>query len=224
MSSSLPRYDTHLADQAKAIFEGEDDDDFGAQANAHAIVIKQHRAFFLKESFCIDIHGAPLDNAHDCFPYKHKKVKTVDLYNDMVRVLSNWGDSDALASAADDDLDAIATYCFQKQNPKGYNYSRDFKVDDAENLDGTAAKILVHKKNGKVVLHMLDVFDIIMEAHWKAGHLAVERTKTMAEATYYSVTAELVKINCNQCFVCMQKTLRVSTRKGAKKPIISSEF
>ncbi len=84
MSSSLPRYDTHLANQAKAILEGADDDDFGAQANANVVVIKQHHAFFLKESFCINIHGAPLDNARDCVPHKHKKVKTVDLYNDMV--------------------------------------------------------------------------------------------------------------------------------------------
>jgi hypothetical protein len=69
---------------------------------------------------------------------------------------------------------------------------------------------------------MLDLFDIIMEAHRKAGHMMVERTKQMAKKTYYSVTEELVRTY--QCFVCMQKTPIVPAHKGAKKPIISSEF
>jgi hypothetical protein len=159
LSPCFPRYDEELAKQAKAILEVAEDGDVIAEVNAHAVVIEQHRAFF-KEFFGIDINGAPLGNDVDRVN-KHKKVKSVVLYNDIVHVLSNWGDSDALASAAYDDLDAIATYHFCKQNQKGYNYSNHFKVDDTENLDGSPAKILIHKKSGKVVLHMLDMFDII---------------------------------------------------------------
>ena len=136
----------------------------------------------------------------------------------MVRILSNWGDSDWLTSAANNNLDAIATIQFRRANNKGYNYFENYKVDEAENLNGTPSKLSIHKKMGLVVLHMLNLFDIIMEAHQKAGHMMVKRMKQMlVEKTYYSMTEELVQIYCNQCFICMQKTPIVPALKGTAK-------
>jgi hypothetical protein len=113
--ASFPKYEPLLADRAAAILRDAECGDNAAQASAHAsahaILLDQHRGFFLKEAFGINLMGVPLPgiDPKNCFN-KHKKVKSVNLYNDMVRVLSNWGDSDWLASAADNDLDAIATF------------------------------------------------------------------------------------------------------------------
>jgi hypothetical protein len=70
---------------------------------------------------------------------------------------------------------------------------------------------------------MLDIFDVIHKAHSRQGHLKVD--KTLANCTmFYSPTYELCKLFINDCFVCHEKHPKVPARKGAKKPILSSEF
>jgi hypothetical protein len=70
---------------------------------------------------------------------------------------------------------------------------------------------------------MLDIFNVIHEAHSRQGHLKVD--KTLANCTmFYSPTYELCKLFINDCFVCHEKHPKVPARKGAKKPILSSEF
>ncbi len=124
----------------------------------------------------------------------------MDLYNVMVRCLSNWGDNKYLKNAPEGDNEAISIYRFGKST-QGYNYAKNFKVEDAENLDGTPKNLLIHHSTGKIVLHHLNVFDTITEAHQKAGHLAIDRMRQMALPTYYSITADLVKMYCNDCYV-----------------------
>jgi hypothetical protein len=41
---------------------------------------------------------------------------------------------------------------------------------------------------------------------------------------FYSPTYDLCKIYCENCYICHEKTPVIEPRKGAKKPIISSEF
>ncbi len=71
---------------------------------------------------------------------------------------------------------------------------------------------------------MLAVFNVIHEARCRLGHLAVEKTLVATKLAFYSPTCILCKIYCKNCHVWMEKQPTVPPRKGAKKPIILSEF
>jgi hypothetical protein len=71
---------------------------------------------------------------------------------------------------------------------------------------------------------MLAIFDVIHEAHCRLGHRAVDKTLAGTKPAHYSPACELCKIYCKNCYVCMEKQPTVPLRKGAKKPIIFSEF
>ncbi len=49
-------------------------------------------------------------------------------------------------------------------------------LEEAEGLDRLLGIILKHKKSGGIVLHMLDIFDVIHKAHSRQGHLKVDKT------------------------------------------------
>jgi hypothetical protein len=72
-------------------------------------------------------------------------------------------------------------------------------LEEAEGLDGSLKRNLKHKKSGGIVIHMLDIFDVIHEAHSRQGHLKVD--KTLANCTmFYSPTYELCKLFIADCF------------------------
>jgi hypothetical protein len=81
-----------------------------------------------------------------------KSVKTYEKYNDMIHMMSNWGDN-AFLKEASFDADPVAHEIrkFCKSNPSGYNYVRDFKIEVAETLDESQRLILKHKKSGGIV-------------------------------------------------------------------------
>jgi hypothetical protein len=60
-----------------------------------------------------------------------------------------------------------------------------------EDADGRRKTNLVKVSNNKIVLHTLDLFDSIREAHTQAGHLKAERTVQVMRPKYYSCTKEL---------------------------------
>jgi hypothetical protein len=99
-----------------------------------------------------------------------------------------------------------------------------FSIEETKCLDGSPKKILIHKNTGGIVIHMLPIFDVIHEAHCRLSHLAVDKTLVATKQVFYSPTYELCKIYCKNCNVCMEKQPTVPPSKGAKKPIISSEF
>ncbi len=99
-----------------------------------------------------------------------------------------------------------------------------FSIEETKSLDGSPKTILIHKNTGGIVFHMLAVFYVLDKAHCRLGHLAVEKTPAATKPAFYSPTYELCKIYCENCYVCMDKQPTVPPRKGAKKPIISSEF
>jgi hypothetical protein len=121
-------------------------------------------------------------------------------------------------------MKALRIYRFHRQHPQGYNYAKYVRIEETESLDGSTKKILLHKNTGGIVVHMLAVFDVIHEAHCRLGHLTVDKTLAGTKPGHYSPMYELVKIYCKNCYVCMEKQLTVPPRKGAKKPIMSSEF
>ena len=84
---------------------------------------------------------------------KYKSFKTYDKYNDMIHVISNWGDNAILKVASFDDPEAAAIRKFRKNNIRGYNYTRDFEIEKTETFDGSQRLILKHKKSGGIVSH-----------------------------------------------------------------------
>jgi hypothetical protein len=155
---------------------------------------------------------------------KYKSIKTVDQYNNIVLSLTHWGDDKYLAAAPEDNMEALRTYRFHREHPQGYNYVKYFSIEESKSLDGFPKKILIHKNTGGIVVDMLAVFNVIHKAHCRLGHLAVDKTLVATKPAFYSPTYELCKIYYKKCYVCMEKQPTVPPRKGAKKPIISSEF
>ncbi len=140
--------------------------------NAHASILAKHRKMFLKRAIGIDPDGRTVIELKKEF----KSVKTYEKYNDMIRVISNWGDNAFLKEASVDDPVANSFQKFRKCNPSGYNNVRDFNIEVAETLDESQRLILKHKKSGGIVSHMLNIFDIIHDAHSRQGHFKAERT------------------------------------------------
>jgi hypothetical protein len=113
---------------------------------------------------------------------------------------------------------------FCRENPQGHNYVRFFEVEEAKAIDGSPKMILKHQKTGGIASNMLDVFDIIQEAHCRQGHLKVEKTLANCTPAFYSPTYELCRLFINHCFVYHKKHPNVPARKGEKKLILSFEF
>ena len=144
---------------------------------AHNIIINKHCTFFLQRAFGIKPNGTAVDQA--LLPNhvkKYKSIKTIDQYNDIVWCLTHWGDDKYLAAAPEDNMEASRTYRFHRQHPQGYNYVKYFSIEESESLDGSPKKILIHKNPGGIIVHMLAIFDVIRKAHWRLGHLAVDKT------------------------------------------------
>ena len=132
--------------------------------DAMLYLVNVHRRLFLRKAFGINPDGTPIANIEEFndAPVKtYRFVKTVAQYNEIVRVLTYWGDDKFLATAADDDPDVSKIRRFRKANENvGYNYDAHFKLLHTENSDGTPKTVLLHKNSNKIVLHMLDVFDV----------------------------------------------------------------
>jgi hypothetical protein len=159
--------------------------------NAPATIVAQHHKMFLACAFGINPDGTPIIDP-SLLPEKlktYKSVKSVKYYNYIIEVLTNWSDEAILKAALPDDPDANACRNFHKENIQRYSYVKQFVIEEAEGLDGSLKIILKHKKSGGIVLHMLDFFDFIHEAHSRQGHLKVD--KTLAKCTmFYSPTSE----------------------------------
>ncbi len=214
------------ADEAAAIAR-EAAADADALNNAHVVIEAKHRQMFLQRAFGINVNGTPIvaspgSSLGEIKTYK--SVKTVQQYEDIICILTHWGDKAVLAAAPEDDPDAALIKRFRRNNKPGYNFVKFLELEETNALDGTPKTILKHKHSGGIVLHMLDVFDVIKEAHCQQGHLQVDKTLAACKPVFYSPTYELCKIYCENCYICHEKTPVIEPKKGAKEPIISSEF
>jgi hypothetical protein len=193
--------------------------------NAYAIIVAKQRKMFLAHAFGINPDGTPITDP-SLLPEKlktYKSVKSIEQYNYIIKVLTNWGDDNVLKAASLEAPDTNTCRNFRKENIQGYSYVKQFQIEEAKGLDGSLKIILKHKKSGGIVLHMLDIFDVIHKAHSRQGHLKVD--KTLANCTmFYSLTYKLCESFINDCFVCHEKHPKMPARKGVKKPILSSEF
>jgi len=203
-------------------------DNISPPKNAMLYLVNFHRRLFLRKAFGINLDGAPIPNIeefNDAPIRTYRAVKTLAQYNEIVRILTYWGDDEFLVTAEDSDPAVSEIRRFRKANEDiGYNYNAHFKLLHTENSDGTPKTVLLHKKSNGIVLHMLDVFDVFLSAHNQLGHLKTERTLAALKPQYYSATADLVKVFVDDCSVCHQKNSGIEKKKGARKPIISSKF
>jgi hypothetical protein len=122
---------------------------------------------FVARAFGINPDATPIIDS-SLLPEKlktYKSVKSVKHYNYIIEVLTNWGDKAVLKAASPDDPDANACRNFCKENIQGYSYLKQFVIEEAKDLVWSLKIILKHKKSGGIVLHMLDIFDVIHEAH-----------------------------------------------------------
>ena len=186
-----------------------------------------HRKLFLRKAFGINLDGTAIPNIEEINGYptpEYNCVKSMDQYNEIVTVLKHWGDDAFIKDHPDDPL-AREYLQFRLRNTKvGYNYKRDWRLECVEDADGSSKTNLVKVSNNKIVLHSLDLFDAIREAHLQIGHLKTERTLQLMRPNYYSCTKELCSMWISDCSVCHHKNEGKVKRKGASRPLISSEF
>jgi hypothetical protein len=157
---------------------------------------------------------------------KYKSVKYVEQYNDLIRVITNWGDDAVLKEASSDDsvLQAAAVLKFCKSNPQRYNYVRHFEVEEAETVDGSLKMILKHKNSRGIVSHMLNIFEVIHDAHCRLVHMKVDITLANCLPIFYSPKYHLCQLFIADCFVSHEKHPSVPATKEAKKPLLTLEF
>ena len=84
--------------------------------------------------------------------------------------------------------------------------------------------ILKHKKDGGIVSHMLNIFDVTQDTHCRQGHLKAEKILANCSPMFYSPTNHLCQMFITDCFVHHEKHPNVPATKGAKKLILSLEF
>jgi hypothetical protein len=184
----------------------------------------KHRKIFLMKAFGINPDGTKILDPSlvpENIP-SYRTVKSVEQYTEMVHILSSWGDDKKLATRHPEFL---WTHKFRKKNSKkGYNYTSSFRVEVIEKRNGSESKLLIDKKSNKIVSNMLNIYDAIWESHAKIEHMGHDKTHDACKEVYYSPTQKLVRIFCQDCFVCLEKQPRVQEHKGAKQPIISSNF
>jgi hypothetical protein len=146
----------------------------------------------------------------------YKSIKSIELYSYIIKVLTNWGDDAVLKEVTPDDPDTNTCRNYCKENIQGYSYVKQFAIEEAEGLDGSLKIILKHKKSGGIVLHMIDIFDVIHKAHSRQGHLKVD--KTLANCTmFYSPTYELFKLFIADCFVCLREASKCAGKERGKE-------
>ena len=153
--------------------------------NTHASIVAKHCKMFLQRAFGIKPDGTVITDLSS-LPEKLKKyksVKTYDKYNDMIHVISNWGDDVVLKEASSDDHKLL-----QSENSA--------KVTSEDIIDGSQRLILKHKNSGGVVSHMLNIFDVIQEAHCRQGHMKADKTLANCLPMYCSPTIELCTLIC----------------------------
>ena len=104
-------------------------------------LVNVNRHLFLRKAFGINLNGTPIPNIEEFndAPIKtYRAMKTLVQYNEIVHVLTYWGDDKFLATTEDDDPDVSEIRRFRKANENiGYNYDAHFKLLHTENSDGT---------------------------------------------------------------------------------------
>jgi hypothetical protein len=92
-------------------------------------LVHMHRRLFLHKAFGINPDGTPITNIkefNDAPPKVYRSVKSFEQYNEIVRILTYWGDDAFLATADEVDPRVKEIRRFRGMNKKvGYNANPD---------------------------------------------------------------------------------------------------
>ena len=172
---------------------------------------REHQRRFNQEAF--GINETPSDEV-----YKAKGSKSIKSFNmsedqlhHIVEIVSNW-----------DKGSREQQMRYRKIHSDGYNYVKKFEVRRNQLPDGTE-KVRLHRKEKdmRMVIHELDVFDAIHDAHQSVGHMKRDSTWVRVKQQYHNISQVLVRIYIALCPVCIGINPVVPQLKGAKKPILS---
>lgn len=156
---------------------------------------------------------------------QYRSVMTVQQYNEIVCILTYWGGNVFLTSADEDNPEEKEIHSrFQRMNEQvGCSYDAHFKLLHTEQSNSTPTPVLLHKKTNGIVIHMLELFNgVIQLAHMQQGHLKIEKTQAALKPQYHSATYDHVKFIVDDCAICHKKNSGKAKKRGARKPIISS--
>ena len=93
--------------------------DADALNNAHVVIEAKHHDMFLRRAFGINPDGTPIVNPGPIKSYT--SVKSVEQYNNIICILTHWGDDNFLSAAPENDSDAALIRSFCKNNKHEYN-------------------------------------------------------------------------------------------------------
>lgn len=194
----------------------------------------QHRSIFNHKAFGINNSGEVIDKSKA--PKLESKQLTAETWADVVRVLSTWKKQEDIEQLGEEEAKAYDKFkednisLWRSDRKIFFRWSCKYAVEVSQLANGDAVKRLVRIESGKevserrIVVPITNIFDVIHESHRSIGHLGEERTYTDASKKCYNVTQALVKTFIGSCFHCHQKQPSIKPLKGAKKPIVSSEF
>ena len=202
---------------------------------------EQHRKLFNLQAFGIDNDGKIVDQSK--YPKTESKALTREAWLEIVTLLSKWKREDEIQSLSPDAKVEYLTFRQQhndewkKESHKFYRWSKlnVYQIEHGVLASGEAVKRLLRKEEKKstkkgspsaprLVIPMLEVFDVIKATHSDLGHLGMERTYNEISKTHYSITQAMVNIYVKRCYHCIQKQPTIKEAKGAKKPIVSHEY
>lgn len=148
---------------------------------SEADLCTQHRIAFNKQAFSIDGNGATSPvRMNGSF------VLTVREWEHKLHLLTNWNLNDTEERKN-----------FRFANKQGYEVVKKYQLSTSTLPDGTQVERLFKIENGnatRLVLHQLQVFDAIHEAHSDVGHLKRGRTWMNVKSRYYNVPQSLISL------------------------------
>ena len=136
---------------------------------------------------------------------------------EIVTLLSKWKREDEIQSLSPDAKVEYLTFRQQhndewkKESHKFYRWSNVYQIEHGVLASGEAVKRLLRKEEKKstkkgspsaprLVIPMLEVFDVIKATHSDLGHLGMERTYNEISKTHYSITQAMVNIYVKRCY------------------------
>ena len=153
------------ADEAK---EDEVGDEAPVTESLRDIEISDWREKFLLTAFGLDKDGKPLPNR----PRSQSRVlKSKEEYDVLVSFLEAWGSPDLQKTEL-----TQSQKDFRRQNKRGYNFVKTYKVVEVELIGGERKKELRSVEDDKLFVHQLNVFDALLESHIGVGHFKTEKT------------------------------------------------
>jgi transposase InsO family protein len=110
-------------------------------------------------------------------------------------------------------------------NHTGFNIQKNFHLKPYTSVDGSEVMTLMNTKTGKRIVPQMEVFDAIYDNHYDSnGHMKLATMWVAMNQHFHNVSEREVKQFLALCPVCSKENPQIPKTKGAKKPILSTQF